>query len=223
MDKMGVMEHLSAGVAHELKNPLNSIQAYVERLPDKILSPEFLDRFFDVVPGELDRLHVLLTDLTAYAKPMDRLQRDCVSLKDLIKDVVKLFKVNLMEEGVEVHVFCDEGCIHVDRNRIKQMLINLLMNAIEVSKPGDEIHITGRLDDLKVHMTISDEGQGLCPEDAEKVFTPFFTTKDHGTGLGLPVCKQIVEEHEGVIRFLSQEGVGSDVHVELPRRSCDFQ
>lgn len=217
MDKMGALEQLSAGVAHELRNPLTSIQAYVNRLPKKREDNDFMERFQQVVPTELERLSGLLNELVGYAKPDRELQKECVQTDDLVEEVVRLFKVQLAGEGVCIQYDSDHAYVYADRNRVKQMLINVLLNALEASENGDTIFIRAMCaSDEEVCLEVADQGAGIPAQVAEQVFEPFFTTKDTGTGLGLPVCKQIAEEHGGRIEIDRREKGGTVVRMHLP-------
>lgn len=217
MDKMGALEQLSAGVAHELRNPLTSIQAYVNRLPNKRDDDDFMARFEQVVPAELERLSGLLSELVGYAKPDRELQKECVQTDDLVEEVVRLFKVQLAGEGVCIQYDSDHAYVYADRNRVKQMLINVLLNALEASSTGNTIFIRAMCEsDSEVRLEVADQGAGIPAHVAEQVFEPFFTTKDTGTGLGLPVCKQIAEEHGGRIEIDRHEKGGTIVRMYLP-------
>ncbi|MBI4385092.1 MAG: GAF domain-containing protein [Nitrospinae bacterium] len=238
-EKLSALGELSAEVAHEIKNPLVSIGGFARRLKDRIViiekdpsnhsAFETATNYANIIVNEVERLENLLKNILIYSKPGDLQLEQCV-LTSLLDDVIVLFQSGFYEQKIDFHCNFpkDPQPTYLDRQKMKQVLINLIYNAIESMPNGGSLTIDvypGRQDGGQEVLTLSvkDTGGGIPPEVFANIFNPFFTTKNHGTGLGLSVCRKIIESHGGVIRVENNIGRGVTVFIHLPLQNvCDY-
>ncbi len=226
-DRMTALGELAAGVAHEMRNPLTTIRGYLQMLPNFKDDDNFIEEFSDNLIREIDRLTRLTNDMLDMAKPVAKDRRHC-DLGSLVNEVVSFLANRVKESGAEIAVHTDPlgSPVVLDRDRVKQVFINLIVNALEACGEGAEIvvrlHRTEEQVDEAgsyrhfVMATVKDNGPGMEPEQLERVFDPFFTTKLTGTGLGLALSSRIAEEHDGLLRAESEEGKGTAFSLLLP-------
>ena len=231
-EKLAAMGELSAEVAHEIKNPLVSIGGFARRLQDKIAKLQVEEqyqqdcksalKYSEIIVTEVERLESLLKDILLLSKPGDLNLRE-YPVDALLKEVIDLFQAKFLEKNIKVLTTLDTniGSIAMDDQKMKQVLINLLYNSIESMPNGGKILIvtyreTATKDSPMVTIRIEDAGGGIPLEVFFNGFHPFFTTKHGGTGLGLPICKKIVENHGGNIRMENHIGKGLIVYIQLP-------
>ncbi|MEJ8548678.1 transporter substrate-binding domain-containing protein [Brevibacillus borstelensis] len=200
-EKMHALGQLAAGMAHELRNPLTAIKTFIELLPKKLDDQRFRSELLQYVPEEMERMNRILEDLLDYSrsKPLEIQETD---LGALAESVLGLFAKRALNEQVDVQIEVPEGIIVcLDRRRVKQVLINLIMNALEAmsTSPVKRLCIRARESPEGVELTFSDTGEGMSEEQLPHLFEPFFTTKTQGIGLGLYVSDKIMREHGGRI------------------------
>lgn len=238
-EKLSALGELSAEVAHEIKNPLVSIGGFARRLKDRIVliekdpsnhsAFETATNYANIIVNEVERLENLLKNILIYSKPGDLQLEQCV-LTSLLDDVIVLFQSGFYEQKIDFHCNFprDLQPTYVDRQKMKQVLINLIYNAIESMPNGGALTIDvypGKQNGGQEVLTVSvkDTGGGIPPEVFANIFNPFFTTKNHGTGLGLSVCRKIIESHGGIIRVENNIGRGVTVFIHLPLQNvCDY-
>lgn len=210
---------LSASIAHELRNPLASLKASIEMLREKKVSAEYADQLMEIAVTEMDRLNNIITDFLIYAKPQ-RPQKDTVDLHKSLRDLTSLLRNSVAEkENYEIlEDFSGELPVSADANQIQQVLWNLGTNALDaLSGEGGRLTISTAKKNGMVEIAFTDTGSGISRADRDKIFYPFFTTKERGTGLGLAIAKRIVEEHGGMIRVDSPaDSTGTRFTVLLP-------
>ena len=226
-DRLTALGELAAGVAHEMRNPLTTIRGYLQILPENLKDPEFIQEFSDNVIREIDRLTRLTENLLDMAKPISPELQTAV-LSGILDEVVMFLADSFGRHRIRVEreEDTDPAVVWVDRDRIKQVFINLLMNAVEAMPQGGTIRVRfgQRMERLRegdpprsyAVVEIQDCGPGIPREMLDRLFDPFFTTKDHGTGLGLALSNRIVEEHQGFLRAESQMGESATFSVLLP-------
>lgn len=226
-EAMAAMGRLTAGLAHEIRNPLNAAKLQLEvlsrqarRMTDGELGGRILERV-DVVQGELARLSSMLDDFLTLARPR-ALESQPFDVGELIEEVVSYQAPAAEHVGVKlVHdVTMTASQAAADRARIKQVLLNLVSNAMEALRDqrGGEVRVSARdVDGQRVEVTVADNGPGIPGEVLERVFQPFVTTKEAGTGLGLTIVKKLVELHGGEVELSSDEGSGAIARFTLPR------
>ncbi|HEX9742391.1 MAG TPA: ATP-binding protein, partial [Nitrospiraceae bacterium] len=183
-ERLRAVGTLAAGLAHEIKNPLSSIKTFAEYLPERYEDPAYRKNFSKIVAQEVDKMNGLVRRLLDFARPAQpKLGR--AQLHELISETVGLLQSRLIERHVEVTVRMGPGVngVWVDPVQIKQALLNLLLNSIEALNGAGQIEIETRLAGQGVELTISDNGRGIPKENLQRVFDPFFTTRDGGTGL----------------------------------------
>lgn len=219
-DKLNSLSRLSAGIAHELKNPLNSIDAYVKKLPEKWDDEEFKEYFFSVVPDEIKRLNVLLMNILDYTKPSSS-EPDYIELDDLFEEVDRLFKQKVVEKRVSFLADAGGLICWADPNHVKQVVINLVMNSYEAIQERGQISLIASPEKDKVVIKVSDSGEGIPKSALAKAFEPFYTSKSDGTGIGLAISRQLIVENNGDISIDSEEGKGTVVTIKLPKFSAN--
>ncbi len=219
--KLASMGILCAGVAHELNNPLNNIsmisQTYQGLNPK--LTPEERLEFMREIDAETDRIKEIVKNLIDFSRPKER-DLSVAGINSIVEKTLKFLQNTIDISGIEttVDLQADLPPVHVDPNRIQQVLVNLVMNAIHALSPGGRLSIcTRRSSDDAVEVSVRDTGRGIPPEFLPHIFDPFFTTKEEGgTGLGLWLSYGIIKNHGGDIRVESEVGRGSAFTVELP-------
>ncbi|RTQ89743.1 ATP-binding protein [Lysinibacillus telephonicus] len=207
---------MAASIAHEIRNPMTSLKGFVQLL--KQSSPDDSQKYLKVMDSELQRMEAILTELLYLSKPKERMYKE-ISIVQVVEEVVELMLQHALANNIiiklESYDYYKTKIIGND-NRLKQMLINLVKNAIEVMQNGGTI--TVKLENLNsgVQISVIDEGPGLSEMELSHLFTPFYTTKETGTGLGLALVKKVIEEHNGAINVESTVGVGTTFKISLP-------
>jgi signal transduction histidine kinase len=219
---------MAGGLAHEIRNPLTSIKAFVDLAPERKDDEQFLVRFSTVVKEDVFRIERLTREILDYAKPMEPFLKE-EDLNEIVESCLYTLRIRPSHELVVVETDLSHGLpkVFADRQQLKQVLLNLLFNAVEAMLPmGGMLTVrtrkivSDRAQDW-VQVEVQDTGQGIEPEDVEHIFDPFFTTKhlsqEHeGTGLGLAIAHQIIQEHQGRIEVQSAKGKGTVFFVNLP-------
>jgi signal transduction histidine kinase len=219
-DQLATLGQLSAGLAHEIKNPLAGIQGALEVLKHEASAGETA-RLYDEMLDELKRVNGILQRLLESGRPAPlRLAR--ANLAKLVSETVELLRPALGRRKVELaaHVDGELGEIRVDGAKVRQVLVNLIQNASEAMGEGGG-HVTVRASAVPgreggVALVVEDDGPGISRDNFEHVFDPFFTTKFTGTGLGLTISKSLIEQHGGRLHVESEEGRGTTFFILLP-------
>lgn len=218
-DRLAALGTLSAGLAHEIKNPLSAIKTFVQLLPQKIGNPSFMEKFNTTVPREIDRINHLVEDLLELTRRRVRPPVD-LNVDSLIHQVVDLHGEELKRRQVALEVRLAEGIppIHGDAETLSRAFSNLIINAAQAMPNGGSLSISSQLDSSSSSLRISfrDTGIGMDETTARNIFNPFFTTKDKGVGLGLALTRKIIEDHRGTIAVMSEKGKGTTFTVLLP-------
>ena len=211
-EKLAAVGNLAAGVAHELRNPLSSIKGYAAYFGE--IFPEGSEEraAAQVMMHEADRLNRTITELIGLAKPTD-IHPIRTSLADIVGDVLRLIRQDADKHGVDVVFKAGQvPMLDLDPDRIRQVVLNICINALDAMPDGGTLTLDLLEEDAlpdKVVLDIRDTGTGISPEDLAHVFDPYFTTKGHGTGLGLATVHKIMEAHGGSVRVTSTHGQGS--------------
>ena len=210
------MGRLSASITHEIKNLVTSLKGFVELLKDN--TTEEGKKYLHVMESEMERMESILSELLYLSKPSKAFEEK-VSLLQILKEVVQIMQPHAYSNNVFIRLKSEDNCdstILGNVNQLKQVFINLVKNAIEVMKKGGTITIELKDVHNKIQVSVQDEGIGIPEENLSKLFTPFFTTKEQGTGLGLCLVKKVVDEHQGKIVVKSNVGVGRPFILEFP-------
>ncbi|HWB96719.1 MAG TPA: ATP-binding protein [Bryobacteraceae bacterium] len=208
---------LSASLAHEIRNPLLSISGAAGILKRGHASIENFQECLEIIDKESQRLNKLLTNFLDFARPRaPRFQR--TDLVAVIDSVVVLAGHAPGAGSVELQRRVEEMLpeIECDPEQLKQVLLNLLINAIQASEGAGQVEITARSEPGRIRIAVRDQGCGIPPEQRDRIFDPFFTTKENGTGLGLAIASKIVEQHGGILAADDNPDRGMTLRVELP-------
>ncbi len=224
-EKEAAWREMARQVAHEIKNPLTPIKLSIDllrRARDEN-SPQFeaiLERTLDVVGRQVENMRQIASDFYAFAGA-HRLAPEPIDPATLVAEVRELVAAWAEELGVEVRAVGAAPILVVDPGELRRVLINLVTNALEASSPGGQVEIAlgveGQGSAARVTIEVRDDGAGLDPAARERLFEPHFTTKSHGTGLGLAVCKRVVEQMGGTIELVARSGGGTVARVALPQ------
>lgn len=225
-EKMASTGKLISGVAHEVRNPLFGISTTVRALANELGNKEDLKPFLDIVTSETTRLNRLMEELLNYSRPV-KIDKNPSDIGEIIKEV--LGRYNNVPGGKEVttNLFGAENIppINIDRNKIHQVLVNLVENGIQHS--GDHPRVDIFLEFLslsyppEIHIVIKDYGSGISADILPRIFDPFFTTRSRGTGLGLSIVRKVVHDHGGRIAVESHPGVGTTFRIVLPVQAVE--
>ena len=219
---MAALGELAAELTHEIRNPLAGVSSALQLMRSEESDPPTeRTQLIDQMLAELTRVSKTLTGLLALARPQPP-QKTATDLVALTRDVVRLFEPRLHGCRVRLTVQAPDPLptLQVDRGQITQLLLNLLSNAAQAVADGGSIEVRLALfpDEEGVMLSVVDDGAGIPADRLEKIWEPFYTTKEKGTGLGLAVCRQIAELHEGTITVESIPGEGARFLVLLPRK-----
>lgn len=223
-EALSAMGELAMNLAHEIRNPLNAavlqlhlLTRNLDRLETDEATKAALKDRAHIVGDEIGRLNRLLTEFLELARPR-RIGREPVHLPRLVDEVLDLEEESARGRGVTiVRDLPEDGCVAIgDREKLKQVSINIVVNALEAMKQGGTLTVRVRPSGERVVMTFEDTGPGVEPDHLASVFDPFFTTKEAGTGLGLSIVRKIVDQHGGDVQIESDRGRGARVIVAIP-------
>jgi two-component system, NtrC family, sensor histidine kinase HydH len=219
-DRLTALGELSAGLAHEIRNPLGSIEGAVQILRRSDLTEEDKQEFGKMAAEEIARLKGLLTHFLQFARPPAP-QRSVTEMGELLDAVRSLADETAKMTGAHLTVEPGPGlpAVSIDPEQIKQVLLNLVLNAIQAMPYGGEVVLRVALQNGNVKLEVQDEGVGIAEQDLQKIFDPFFTTRQGGTGLGLSIAHQIVTQHGGRMEVKRNPQKGMTFSVLLPARS----
>ena len=209
---------MAAGVAHELRNPLSSIKGLALLLKSKTDQPSGGAEAADILISEVERLDRSISELLDYSRP-EHLSVDAIELAEPIKKAIRLIHSDANAENIRIIEKYDESerLIQGDRDKLTQLFLNLFLNSIQAMTGGGYLTVATHRDDDKMVVSVEDSGTGIDEAIKEKIFDPYFTTKNEGTGLGLSLCRKIVEDHHGSITIDSVNGRGTKVVIVFPR------
>lgn len=220
-DRLASVGEMSAGIAHEIKNPLAGIKGAITVLADDFAEEDPRREVVDKVLEQISRLDKAATDLLFFGRP-GKPSLDFVDTNDLLKKT--MFFISQHPEAKNVHQTKEFTRnlppVWVDGKQLQQVFFNIILNAIQAMKEGGTLllqtDLVGEQGEQTVRVMIGDSGPGIKPEDLERIYTPFFTTKTQGTGLGLAICRQLIEQQGGTIEIRSRLGEGTRVVIDLP-------
>lgn len=226
MDRLAVVGELAAGIAHEIKNPLASLSGSIQVLRDELHLEPVHRRLMDIVLREAERLNALVYEFLLFSRPAKAVEGS-VEVNQVINDtLVVLQNSREMAKTIEIHkTLTDDLRIRIDPQQLQQVIWNLMLNAVQEMKGGGTLSIATAIrseadggDGRKrfAQISISDTGPGIPPEYQDKIFDPFFTSKESGTGLGLTIVHRIVENYDGKISLKSDCPNGTTFVLNFP-------
>ena len=232
-DRLASLGTLSAGMAHEIKNPLVSIKTFAQLLPERYQDSDFRETFSNLIGHEIDRIDSLVNQLLRFARPAKPLLKP-MHVHDVLEKSLMLVGHRLYQKEIKLSRSwnADVDTIRADADQMEQVFLNFFLNAMDAMKQGGELIVSteirsaaewatavdgknGHRDEI-LRVSVRDNGEGIKSEDIPHVFDPFFTTKDYGTGLGLSVVHGIIQEHGGQIEVESELAKGTAFHILLP-------
>jgi two-component system NtrC family sensor kinase len=224
-DRLSSLGLLTAGLAHEIRNPLVAIRTFTQLLPERYNDAEFREGFQGLALKEVDRICGLINDLLSFARP-SKPNVALENVNDVVDNIARILEAQAKEKGMSIsREFSDSlPKVWIDREQMKQVFMNLILNAIQAMKEGGSIILATRAVSRNgsepsgefVQVEIRDTGIGIPEESLQHIFDPFFTSKDEGSGLGLAVSHQIVQEHGGFVTVESNLGKGTAFFVHVP-------
>nr|MBA2432778.1 PAS domain-containing protein [Chthoniobacterales bacterium] len=232
-DRLASLGTLSAGMAHEIKNPLVSIKTFAQLLPERYQDSDFRETFSNLIGHEIDRIDSLVNQLLRFARPTKPLLKP-MHVHEVLEKSLMLVGHRLYQKEIKLSRSwqAEVDTIRADADQLEQVFLNFFLNAMDAMNQGGELTVgteirsadqwVGGVPELNgdahevLRVTVRDNGEGIRSEDLAHVFDPFFTTKHYGTGLGLSVVHGIIEEHGGQIEVESELAKGTSFHILLP-------
>ena len=217
--RLASIGRLAAGVAHEIRNPLSSIKGFATYFKERYREIPEDHKTAEIMIQEVERLDRVIGQLLEFARPMN-ISKKTASLEDVIKDSLRMVEAEARQRGIRVDFSSDPQTkeVRIDTDRIRQVLLNLYLNAIAAMESGGTLSVELRQDDDtgRFRIIVSDTGTGIKNSDLPHLFDPYFTTKPSGTGLGLAIVHKIIESHGGEVSVESRYGEGATVTIRLP-------
>jgi two-component system sensor histidine kinase HydH len=215
--RMAALGKMAAGIAHEIRNPLGTLRGFAHYFGKQAGAAEDQKRYAELMESEIDRLNRNISGLLQFARPREpNMVR--VDLDKLFAKIVALMERDISEKNLNLHYQCNTDIqLESDQDMLVQVMMNLLKNSISATPPGGEISLSALEEPRHVRIAVSDNGVGMTEEEREQMFDPFFTTRNAGTGLGLAVSHQFVEQLNGAFEVKTVPGKGTSVTIVLPK------
>ncbi len=221
-ERLSSLGHLAAGVAHEIRNPLNAIGMGLQRLKREFLPQEESKKeeylsFTELIFKEIRRVNEIIEQFLTLSRPF-QLNMKLSSLQDLLKNLVTLLQEEASSQGIQIQAETnsDLPLIKMDDEKLTQAFLNIMKNGIQAMEQGGILRVETQSFKDRVEVSVSDLGSGIPPDQMEKIFNYYYTTKEKGVGLGLPIAHRIIEAHGGQLKVESQVGFGTKVTITLP-------
>ncbi|WP_233569819.1 ATP-binding protein [Falsibacillus albus] len=219
-EKLSAIGKISAGLAHEIRNPLTSIIGLLRLVKRNFQTEQKQEAYFRIIFSELERIKNLVHQLVLKAKPdQNGISKSFCAIEEIIQDIITLMENELENKKISVEIkSTNKEKIFIDRDKIKQVFINILQNAIDAIDSYGQISISTDPDMKKsgIEISIRDDGIGMDETTLKNLFTPLFSTKEYGSGLGLSMSKNIIQMHDGEISVDSEKGKGTTFTIWLP-------
>ncbi|MDQ0254382.1 signal transduction histidine kinase [Evansella vedderi] len=213
--QMQAVSQIAAGVAHELRNPLSVIKGFLQlsRLSDN------LNKYYETILSEIERMNKIIEDFLSVSRK--KIDKHYIQPEELMDSILMIFHSECILHDIELtfNIIDSNSSIYANEQMIKQVLLNVLRNSIEAyeeQKLNRVFVVNTEIYKGFYCIELTDKGPGISREAMEKIEQPFFTTKEKGTGIGIPLCKRIIEEHNGGFYITSEEGMGTTVRIQLP-------
>ncbi len=211
------MESIAARLAHEVKNPLAAIRGMSAHVCSNVQDEKLRERL-GLVKTEAERLQQIVDGFLSFSRGLEDLKIEEVKPHEVAKEITSLLEMSAAESGVTLEVKGNPDLsIAADRRKLRQVLLNFVLNAIQASRSGSTVRIEiGKSADGAAHIEVQDHGCGMGPDVVERIKRPYFSTKKSGAGLGVAIARGLIEQHGGMVRFESTPGKGTKVHCDLP-------
>ncbi|MBI2227947.1 MAG: hypothetical protein HYU46_02465 [Deltaproteobacteria bacterium] len=224
-ERLSELGNLAATVAHEIRNPLNSVSMGLQRLKAEFSPTQDHDeyaRFLSLIQGEVQRLNAIVEQFLSLARPLS-LKREKIAVDQFLNELTTLAVGDATSSNVSIALNIAPGLppLDADPNYLKQLLLNLILNGVQAMPAGGTLTVAADADKDHLRLTVADQGSGIEPESMVKIFEPYFTTKANGSGLGLSIARRIAEAHGGKITAESAPGQGSRFQVFLPFNTAE--
>ena len=221
-ERFAAVGEAAAYVSHEIKNPLMIIGGMASQVARRLAEDPAAQEKLRIIQTEVKRLESFLGELRDFLRPVQPTKQE-IDLNQVIREVKALMEEAIREKGISFEDRLQPGLppVEADPNQLKQVLVNLVKNALEATEDQGAIVVSSGADDGQVWFAVQDTGKGMPQDVQEKIFHPFYTTKEKGTGLGLAVINKIVTDHHGAITVSSVAGSGSTFTVRLPKKAAD--
>jgi signal transduction histidine kinase len=213
---------LAGGLAHEIKNPLSTLNLNLQLLAEDFREPQSQNerralQKIERLQQECRRLEQILDDFLRFARVCD-LRLEPTDLNTVVREMIELHDPQALASGILMRTNLRDGLppVRIDTDFFKQAILNLLLNATQAMPSGGELILITRADGRFVFVDVIDTGPGMSAETVQKIFKPFFSTRKGGTGLGLPTTKKIVEAHGGRLAVSTELGKGTAFTIQLP-------
>ena len=228
--RLAYVGRLTTGLAHQIRTPLNAIQLNAQLLAEDLPhlpepDRETFGRRLDRIRSEAESLSATLNEFLAFARP-PAIAKVPMDLRKFLEDSVEFMSPACLKQGIEISLDYEEELypVRIDPKQLSQVVLALLENAVQAIRGPGHITLSARERDRVVEIGIADDGGGVPADIEEKIFQEFFTTREHGTGLGLVIARRIVEEHGGELELSNKPGVGAVFTIRLPRaRVIDYE
>src|SRR6266566_3193388 len=218
-ERLAALGRITAGVAHEVKNPLNSMRLWLENLKESLFAEQYSasQQAVQVLDKEIDRLDAVVKRFLDFTRPMD-IRLEATQLAELLREVLEIARPQLQKSNIQLAQLLpiDVPEVYVDRALLKQAVLNLVLNAAEAMPSGGQLRLVLSRRGEMAEITVGDTGKGIPLENRQKIFQLFFTTRPGGSGIGLASTFRIVQLHNGSIDFTSEVGRGTTCRIELP-------
>lgn len=216
-EKLSLVGQLAAGAAHEIRNPLTVIYGFMQLLQSNLSEEERNKYHVPLILQEIERVNKIVTELLLLSKPSRPNYRE-VRLEEVLASILPLMKGEAALHDIEIIENYDENILfHADVEQLKQILLNLMKNGLEAMPHGGSLTIRSNQDESRIQIIIEDTGFGILPEHINRIFDPFFSLKEDGTGLGLPISMRMVKNHGGDMIIDSKPGIGTTITISLPK------
>jgi signal transduction histidine kinase len=221
-EKLAALGQIAAGVAHELRNPLTSIKILLHSLVEEFNLDKKRPEDIEVIEGEIVKMEELIRRFLDFAKPSSPILQK-VNVNEVIENVISLVEYQLRENDITLRMnLAPNAEVLADKDHLRQLFLNLILNAIQAMPNGGELRITTEMSDGNLLVRIKDTGIGIPKSIIGRIFEPFFTTKDEGVGLGLSIVDRIIKEHDGKIEVKSLPGKGTEFGIYLPMKGDSY-
>lgn len=220
-EKLNLISQLAASVAHEVRNPMTTINGFLQLIRKDDNITEQQRSYIDISLGELSRAQEIINDYLSLARPNQKYTQ-LINLSEELHKVIDLMTSYTIIQNIEVvKEIEDDLFVKGNKDEIKQVMINLIKNGIEAMKARGKIEVSAHSEHGQIIIKIKDNGEGMTKEQLSRVGTPFYSTKDKGTGIGLTISYQIINQLKGKIDVTSELGEGTTFLITLPKYELD--